>query len=468
MEEQTQQRTATAGSSARLRFVLGGGVTEVALPTEATLTDLLPAVLPQFGADWVEQGADHEGWVVQRVGEAPLDEDRTLAELNLLDGETLYLRPRADQLAPIDYDDLVDGVGEQVREHPGAWRPQHTRWMFRVGSAAALLFGLALLPGVGAVGPQATIALACAVLLLGGSALAARGATDPHAATILAGTAVCYAAVGGVLLVHAIAPLASFPVEVAVAVTAAFLALCAGGFLVADAALLFTGAILFVLAIGVTALIAVVADLAVPQAVGIGLSVCLIVGVFLPATAFRLSGLTLPMLPSDAPELDEDIDPVPARMVVERGTATVGYSTALHVGLGAALSVLLPLLVFGGTGWTMTLSLVVAFLLLLRTRHPSGVVQRWAILTPAVVTVIANLAQIAGERTEGGRLLAVFLPLVGVGAVLLLFSRMMPGKRQKPYWGRAVEILESLTAVAVIPILLQVLGVYAWMRGLAG
>ena len=36
MEEQTQQRTATvssSGSSTRLRFVLGGGATEVALPT---------------------------------------------------------------------------------------------------------------------------------------------------------------------------------------------------------------------------------------------------------------------------------------------------------------------------------------------------------------------------------------------------------------------------------------------------
>ncbi len=468
MEEQTKQRTAVLGTSARLRFVLGGETTEVALPTEATLTDLLPAVLPQFGGERVEQGADHEGWVVQRVGEPPLDEDRTLAELNLLDGETLYLRPRADQLAPIDYDDLVDGVGEQVREHPGACRPKHVRWMFRVGSAAALLVALYLLPGIGSVGLQATVALACAVLLVAGSALVARGATDPHAATILAGVAVCYAGTGGVLLVHAVAPLASFPVEAAVAMAAAFLALCAGSFAVADSGLLFTGAILFVLALGVTALIAVVASLAVPQAVGIGLAVCLIAGVFLPATAFRLSGLTLPMLPSDAPELDEDIDPVPAKVVVERGTAAFGYSTALHVGLGAALTVLLPLLVFGGSGWSMALSLVIAFLLLLRSRHPSGVVQRWAVLAPAAVAVIANVVQIAGERTETGRLVAVFLPVVAVGAVLLLLSRSMPGKRQKPYWGRAVEILESITAVAVIPILLQVLGVYAWMRGLAG
>jgi type VII secretion integral membrane protein EccD len=465
MEEQTQHRTTT---SARLRFVLGKRATEVALPTEATLTDLLPAVLPQFGADWIEQGADHEGWVVQRVGEAPLDEDRTLAELNLLDGETVYLRPRADQLAPIDYDDLVDGVGEQVREHPGAWQAVHTRWLFRIGTAAALLLGLILLPGAGSTIVQAVLALGGAIVLLLGAALVARGVADPIGAMILAGVSVCYAVVGGVLLTQELAPLATFTVEVTVGLVVAFLMLCGGVFLVADAALLFAGAILFVLALGVTGVIASAADVNLQQAVGIGLAVCLIVGVFLPATAFRLSGLTLPMLPTDAPELSEDIDPVPAKVVVERGAVTVGYSTALHAGLGAAVSIMLPILVIDGNGWTEVLSLVIAFLLFLRTRHPSGVVQRWAVMLPAIVCVVTNFYQFAGEQDETGRLLTVFLPLFAMGVVLLLFSKVMPGRRQRPYWGRAVEILESLAAVAVIPILLQVLGVYAWMRGLAG
>jgi type VII secretion integral membrane protein EccD len=465
MEEQTQHRTATA---ARLRFVLGKKATEVALPAEATLADLLPAVLPQFGADWIEQGADHEGWVVQRIGEAPLDEDRTLAELNLLDGETVYLRPRADQLAPIDYDDLVDGVGEQVRDHPGAWQPAHTRWMFRIGAAAALLLGLALVPGTGSVGIQALVALSVAALLLGGSALVARSVPDPSTATVLAGVAACYGALGGVLLVRAAAPLASMPVEATVALAFALLVLCVGVFVVADAALLFAGAILFVLVLAVPGLIASVTSVTVPEAAGIGLAVSLVVGAFLPATAFRLSGLTLPMLPSDAPELNEDIDPVPATLVVERGAVTVGYSMALHAGLGAAVSVLLVLLVSEDSGWARVLSLVIAFLLFLRARHPGGVVPRWSIMVPAVVCVMVNVAHLAGERTEAGRLLAVCLPLFAAGVVMLVFSRMLPGKRQRPYWGRAVEILESLTAIAVVPILLQVLDVYAWMRGLAG
>lgn len=465
MEEQTQHRTTT---SARLRFVLGKKATEVALPTEAALVDLLPAVLPQFGADWIEQGADHEGWVVQRVGEAPLDEDRTLAELNLLDGETVYLRPRADQLAPIDYDDLVDGVGEQVRDHPGAWQPSHTRWMFRIGAGFTLLFGLALIPGVGSVGTQAAVALAVAVLLLAGSGLVARSVADTASATVMAIAAAAYGALGGVLLVRLLAPLATFPIEATVGLAVALLLLFIGVFGVADAALVFTGAIMFVAVLAVTGLIASVTPVTVQEAVGIGLVFCLIVGVFVPATAFRLSGLTLPMLPTDAPELNEDIDPVPAKMVVERGTATVGYSMALHAGLGAAVSILLPMLISADSGWAMVLSLVIAFLLFLRARHPGGVVQRWSIIVPASVCVVANLWHIAGERTELGRLLAYCLPLFAAGVVMLLFSRLLPGKRQRPYWGRAVEILESLAAVAVVPILLQVLGVYAWMRGLAG
>ncbi|MBE1461411.1 type VII secretion integral membrane protein EccD [Kibdelosporangium phytohabitans] len=440
----------------------------MALPTDATLIDLLPAVLPQFGAEWIEQGADHEGWVVQRLGERPLDEDRTLAELNLLDGETVYLRPRADQLAAIDYDDLVDGVGEQVRDHPGAWQAGHTRWVFRVGAAVALLLGLWLIPGTGSALTQSLLAFGTALLFVGGSALVARGMADPSAATIMAIVAACYGALGGVLLVRAFAPIAAMPVHATVALAVALLLLCVGVVVVADSALVFTGAIMFAAVLAITGFIASVASVTVPQAVGIGLSVSLIIGVYVPATAFRLSGLTLPMLPTGADELSEDIDPVPARLVVERGTATVGYSTALHVGLGAALTVMLPMLVAGGDTWTRVLSLVIAFLLLLRTRHPSGAVQRWAILVPATVTVVENLRQIAAEQGELGRLLVICAPLLAVGLVMLMFSRLLPGQRFRPYWGRAAEILETLTAVAVVPILLQVLGVYAWMRGLAG
>lgn len=448
--------------------MVGRQATDVALPAEAALIDVLPAILPQFGAECVEQGADHEGWVVQRLGETPLDEERTLAELNLLDGETVYLRPRADQLAAIDYDDLVDGVGEQLREHRSTWTPAHSRGMFRFGSVLVLLFVLWLMAGAGTGTVQAVAALSLATLMLGGSAMVARGTSDPPAATIMAGAAVCFGALGGWQFAVAFDPVAMTAIRATCAMAAALVFLSAGLAAVVDAALLFAGAIMLLLVLLVPGLIGALTVLTLPQAAGIGLAVSLIMGVFVPATAFRLSGLSLPMLPTGADELSEDIEPVPAPMVVERGAAVVGYSTALHVGLGGAQALLLPVLISDGDDWPMALSLVMAFLLFLRARHPTATAQRWSMMAPAIVSVVANLRVVAAGQTEFGKLAVVCLPLFVAGLLMLLASRILPGKRLRPYWGRAVEILESLTAIAILPLLLQVLDVFATMRGLAG
>lgn len=465
MEEQTQHRTT---SSARLRFVLGKQARDVALPAEVPLADLLPAILPQFDAEVVEQGAEHEGWVVQRIGEEPLDEDRTLGELNVLDGESLHLRPRAAQLAAIDYDDLVDGVGEQVRGHPGGMTADRAKWTFRGGAVLALLLGAFLVVGSGPAAMQAQLAAGAALILLLASAMAARGAAKPDVATILAAGAMIYAAVGGASVVVFLDPLMTPMVRLTGAAAAALVTLAAAAVLVADAALLFTGAIVFTTILTLTGVIGSITPTTAGEAAAIGMVLSLILGLFVPQLAFRLSGLTLPMLPTGADELSEDIEPVPHKVVVERGAAAFGYSTALYVGLGLAQSLLLPLLVIDGYGWSMVLSLVMALLLLLRSRHPRGVVQRCAVLVPAGIAVMANVAHIATEQSPAGRLL-LFTPLVlFTGLLLLMGAEQLPGRRLRPYWGRAVEVFESITAVAILPILLQVLHVYAFMRALAG
>ena len=238
---------------------------------------------------------------------------------------------------------------------------------------------------------------------------------------------------------------------------------------VADSALLFAGAILFSGLLMMIGLVGALAPLTTPQTAAVCLTVTLIIGIFLPSAAFRLSGLMLPLLPTSATELTDDIEPVPARVVVDRGAATVGYANALYLGLGAAQVILVPGLVGSGGGvWLTVLSLVMALLLFLRSRHPDGVLQRWSMIVPAGLVVLADLLLFAASLSPLNRLLVVWLPSVAVGVVLLLLARTLPGRRLRPYWGRAVDIFESLTAVAVLPILLQVLGVYAWMRGLAG
>ena len=66
------------------------------------------------------------------------------------------------------------------------------------------------------------------------------------------------------------------------------------------------------------------------------------------------------------------------------------------------------------------------------------------------------------------RLAVLFPAAVALAFVLVLCSRSLPGTKLRPYWGRAVDIVEVLIAVALIPLLLAVLDVYAFVQGLAG
>jgi hypothetical protein len=57
--------------------------------------------------------------------------------------------------------------------------------------------------------------------------------------------------------------------------------------------------------------------------------------------------------------------------------------------------------------------------------------------------------------------------VLAVGVGLFVSAGRVPFRRLRPYWGRVVDILESLTAVAVLPALLALLNVYELARGLA-
>ena len=144
---------------------------------------------------------------------------------------------------------------------------------------------------------------------------------------------------------------------------------------------------------------------------------------------------------------------------------TVGYSAALHVGLGTVQAVLVvPVVTAGGS--STIYGAVVALLLMLRSRHPEGLLPRWSMVVPAVVAVVAVPFTMAATVRPLDRVGVLWLPIVAVGVVLLCLAETMPGRRIRPYWGRAVDILESLSAVAMLPLLLAVLGVYGAVRSL--
>ncbi|MGC4879759.1 type VII secretion integral membrane protein EccD [Micromonospora sp. DT43] len=451
----------------RLRFVLGARAVDVALPGDAPLVDLLPAVLLQLNPDAADHGAEHDGWVVQRLGAPPLDEERSAVELNLLDGEALHFRPRAEQLPPIDFDDLVDGVGEQARTSQWQWTVARTRAMLLGQGAVVLAVGLVLLWLGGPAVVRATVAAALAVVLLAAAGLVSRAVPDPQTGTLLALAAATYSATAGWLGAAAIAPHSSPAVRITLAALATLVTLSAGLSAVADSGLLFTGALAFAVSVAVPALLAGAGPVTPQEAAACGLVFSMVGALMLPPAAFRLGGLTLPLLPGKPEQLSEDIDPEPYRVVTERGAAGLAYLAALTIGVGAAQVLIAAALLASGGRWAMILALVAAALLIMRARHLTGMLARWATMIPAVALVLCTLVRYAADQQDVARA-AVLVPAVVAGAgALLTAAATLPGRRLRPYWGRAVDILEILLAVALVPVLAAVLGVYQMVRAWA-
>src|SRR4029450_2274477 len=89
---------AAAAEMCRLVIRGPGRQIEVAVPVGVVVADLLPALLHHLGENLADTGLAHRGWVLQRLGGPPLDEDSSVANLGLRDGEAVYLRPRSDQI----------------------------------------------------------------------------------------------------------------------------------------------------------------------------------------------------------------------------------------------------------------------------------------------------------------------------------------------------------------------------------
>jgi Kef-type K+ transport system membrane component KefB len=88
-----------------------------------------------------------------------------------------------------------------------------------------------------------------------------------------------------------------------------------------------------------------------------------------------------------------------------------------------------------------------------------------------VTATIAGLAVLLVTASVHGS--ATVRQVAPAGAVTLVFlllagARLLPGRRLLPYWGRAAEILESLCAVLLVPLVLGVLHVYSAARGING
>ncbi|WP_159940998.1 MULTISPECIES: type VII secretion integral membrane protein EccD [unclassified Nocardiopsis] len=456
----------------RLLIRAPGRSFEIAAPTEVPLSELLPTLVlyaeEDNGEDLDESGLEHDGWVLQQLGDEPLEEDETLRSLGLCHGETLYLRPRRDQLPPVHFDDLTDGVATGMSERPDRWRPEHTRALLQALGLAVLLTGLAVLATGGRGLPTAVAAATSAALMLLSAWASSRAMGDLGAATGLATAATAAMALAG----------ASVPAgEPGTLLTGAVLltaSVTAGGAsvlglaAVAGSVPFFTG--LFTVEV-LTALGGVclmfLPGATVPAVAGLVALVALLTGTFAPQLAFRLSGLRLPPLPSNPRQLQEGIDPFPARAVLDRTALADRFQTALYAATGAVLTVCLVVLA-AAPGWVpRTLCAVLALVMLLQSRGLGGAWQRVLMVAPPWIGLAALVLVLSWSTDPLSRILAV-AGLFAATAVLAVVSWTLPGRRALPHWGRAAEITQSLLTVAIVSLVLAGFGVFSLLRGIGG
>jgi len=458
--------TSAIAGLCRLRFRAPETAFELAVPADVQLADLLPTVLGYAGSDLEEQGLEHGGWVLQRIGGEPLDENRTLDALELHDGDELYLRPRRRALPPVHFDDMVDGIKAGMEQRGDNWRPALTHH-FALGLALfALAGGLALLAVPGPHPLRLAAASVTGMLLLLGAISAARALGDAVAGTALGAMAIPYLALAGLLIPTGEPGLALTGARLlagsSAAAGAAVLALAAVG----CSAPFFLGAVVFaVLAViaGGLALFGLSGhDSALVVAV-----VVVVFGAFMPSVSFRLSGLRLPALPRNAEELQEEIEPFEAEGVLSRTAIADGYLLAFHLVVGLALTASLSVLGTGTSTGARGFSFALSVLLLLHARAIGGIWQRLSVLLPGTYGLALLFAGLAVNQSPTGRVSAL-AGLLAVAVMLLVVAWSVPGKRLLPYWGHAADLLHTLSALGLVPLGLWAVGVFGRVRGLGG
>jgi type VII secretion integral membrane protein EccD len=435
---------------------------DLALPADVPVAELLPTLLRHVGEE-PDGGGTAGPWALSRLGGPPLDTGRTPAQLEVRDGELLYLAPRSAAAAEIVFDDVVDAVATATRDRAQRWVTATTRQFATSFAATAFLGGSAVVLFAGP--PQQAgsgVGLGVGLLLLVTAAVLSRVTGDSRAGALFGSVALAYGGVGGLLLLAGDRPvgaLAAPDVLVAATVVVLFAALATAA--VGDyAPLFFAAAAVAVMAglgaaggllfgglgpAGAAAVLAILALGAVPA---------------LPMFSYRLARLPLPTIPTGPDDLRSDVERVEGAQILAQSERAGAYLTALIAAVAVIVAGGAVVLVLDG-GWRgLLLAAVLAALLLLRARPFLGRAQRLSLLAGGCVALAAAAAAGFAAADVVARLGLVLGGVVLAAMLSLGYGLGVAGKRLSPVWGRLLDIVDILLIVAVVPLAAWVAGVY--------
>lgn len=464
---------------ARVTIISPNRRVDLALPGSVTLGELMPSIVKFAGFEASNTTDAVHTWVLQRFGEDPLDPTAKVNKLSVSDGETLHLRQRENALPDAAFDDVIDAVATTTTQRP-SWLPKHSQ-RFALGLMLVLMAGLPLMVIAQPLEPAMMAnlgrllapvgnhvlwgAIGCGVLAFAAaiaSISVSRAAGEYRVASALAWGSVSLAMLAGYNLLPA-----SASVPLRLTVGAAFVLVFAAALSIAaqvSVMPLFTAAMTALLVLVAGSVMTVMPEqLLTICAVGL----CLLVGItaMLPTWSYKLAQIALPALPPDAETMLADETPVQSDIVSRALLADRLLSSFLTASSLTALFLALPVLLTRDL-WELLLVGAIGIALTLRSNAFAGLQQRLALLgTGTAMLLLAFVIGISRYslliQVSAGFGLSVLLILV-----LTFFATAVYNKVPSPVWGRVGDIFEWLSIMAIIPLLLGSLNMYARFRGM--
>jgi type VII secretion integral membrane protein EccD len=442
---------------------------DLAVPHQVPLAELLPELLFRAG----EATGTHDpsavpppgGWVLRRGDGTPLAGDAGLAGQGVRDGDVLYLVPGGITWPEPAYDDVVEEIAAGARAHGRVWDAAVGRAVALAAAAAILVAGAGLLATAGAY--RAAIAGLAAVvsaglLLTGG--LLSRALGDGGAGAVAGGLALPYAAVAGL---QGAGPGPAVTADrLLVAASAVLLAAVLGAVAVGSGRPAFVAGATVAVGAGVAALVSYALG---PTGAAAILAVVLVFGIGLAApVAVRLGRIPVPLVTADPDVLA--VERRPDRAAVASAVARADDILAGCL-LGIAAVSVGGVAVLAGTHGTAASLLggLTALALLLRARLFPAVAARLPLLAGGLVALVVVSASWFATAGAVPRLVAAALALA-VAVTLLATAAVGHGRPggPSPYLVRLVEVADVVVVLALAPTAFAVLGLYTWVRTLAG
>ncbi|WP_267132816.1 type VII secretion integral membrane protein EccD [Streptomyces cyaneochromogenes] len=483
--------TVSATGFCRVTVAAPNSRIDVALPEDVPLSDVYPEIL-RLSGQTPEEAAPTGYNLVRRDGSV-LDDGRSLAELQIRDGELLLLRPFADSLPPAVFDDVVDAVASAVETDRRSWNDRMMRSVGLVAGGLLLtMMALALwfsepiahdmngLPGI--------IAGVTGVVLVALAAVRARVYDDHLAAAALGLASLPHLMVGGSGIVGVSAGEGPGRLHLLIGLSVVLVASVLLVLMLPQNDAPFIAAA-FAAGVGVLATFLAIVTEAEPRETAAVTAVVMIAVIgFLPGWSARFAKLPIGFRSPDQiakrgrSEDQQEQEPVDFQVINDQARRghelLLGLVGGCAVGGVASAGVVLG---FSTSGWAQLLSLAAGLALLMRARLFLYTSQVVTLMVSGIITICLLVLGLAlnppadilkellyNKNSAPLDIRTIWLSAAVALAAMLLVSiaLIVPRKGVTPFWGRMLDLSEGAVLLSLVPLCLAVLDLYAAARGM--